>query len=130
MREVSLNDIADGISIEKIAKKFGHRDWKTIWKAPENRDLVSKRREPGKIQSGDDLVIPPNEKQLKEHEDELNSLNGARDANLKLRDALRAEVARREKSVQVYEDLIKSTVQCKNDILDGLAWSLATGAGR
>lgn len=109
-----------GDTLDKIARKFGHQDGKTIWKDPENRDIANKRREPGNLQPGDKLVIPPNEKQLKANADELKSLNACRDASLKLRDALANDVTRQEKSVQVYEDLIKSTVKCKNDILEGL----------
>jgi hypothetical protein len=120
---VSLNKIhlvKKDEALEDIAKHYGHRDWKTIWKAPENRAVVSKRREPKGIAAGDKLVIPPNEKQLKQNASNLASLAQARNGELKVRAALVEEVARREKSVKVYDELIKGFVETLKQVVGTL----------
>lgn len=50
----------------QIAKKYGHKDWKIIWKDPKNKPLVKKRKDPEGIQPGDVVVIPPTQKELAE----------------------------------------------------------------
>lgn len=45
-------------TIESIAKSYGFRDWKEIWKYPDNRALVSKRKEAKNLEPGDELIVP------------------------------------------------------------------------
>lgn len=47
-----------GDHISKIAKKFGFRDYQTIWNDPENADLKKKRRNPNILYPGDIVHIP------------------------------------------------------------------------
>jgi hypothetical protein len=55
--------VKKGDTLAGIAKQFHHAKWQTIWNAPENKSLVSKRKKPEAIEPGDQLTIPLNEKQ-------------------------------------------------------------------
>jgi hypothetical protein len=123
----SLNQthkVNKGESLRVIAKKYGHNDWKTIWKAPENRTIVSKRSKPENIAAGDMLVIPPNQRQLKENAAKLLSLNQARDAVLKVWGGLKNDVGRLEKSIKVYDDLIKGSRETTQQVINQLERNL------
>ena len=50
--------IKKGETLTKIAKKWKHRKWQTIWDDPGNASLKKKRREADKIEPGDVLFIP------------------------------------------------------------------------
>jgi len=66
MSKLEVYNIKKGDTLGSIAKQFQHRKWETIWNAPENKSLASKRKKPELIQSGDQLTIPANEQQQKE----------------------------------------------------------------
>ena len=110
--------------LEDIAKKYGHRDWRTIWKAPENKAVVSKRAKPEGIQPGDLFVIPPNEKQAKELALKLAGLNQTRNANMKLRQTLDNEVGRIQRKVKVFDDLIEGSRDSTEKIVHELERNL------
>jgi len=63
---MELYKVRKGDTLAGIAKQFQHRKWETIWNDPENKKLVSKRKKPEAIEPGDQLQIPPNEKQQAE----------------------------------------------------------------
>ena len=50
--------VKSGETLSVIAKKYKIKDWKTIWEAPENKDLAKKRKKPESIQAGDTVMIP------------------------------------------------------------------------
>ena len=60
---VQTYKVKKGDTLASISKQFQHRKWETIWEAPENKTLILKRKKPDAIQPGDQLTIPPNEKQ-------------------------------------------------------------------
>lgn len=45
-------------TISGIASHFGIRDWHQVWNAPQNAGLRAKRRQPEKIQPGDQVYVP------------------------------------------------------------------------
>ena len=53
--------VEQGDYLSKIARTFGFVDYKTIWDAPENKDLKEKRKNPNVLFPGDELVIPDKE---------------------------------------------------------------------
>ena len=63
--------VAKGDTLTGIAKKYGVKDWNTIWNFPENSSVVSERKKPELIQAGDSFIVPPSEKELKEYEKAL-----------------------------------------------------------
>lgn len=56
--------VAKSDKVATIAKKYGHKDWKLIWKDPANKKLVKLRGKPEKIEPGDFITIPPNQAEL------------------------------------------------------------------
>ncbi|MFN3973379.1 MAG: hypothetical protein ACK4L4_18835 [Gemmobacter sp.] len=67
--------IAKNEKLDAVIKKYGHKDWKIIWKDKANAALVSKRKEPENLQPGDIVVIPPNAKQAEEIAEYIFKLN-------------------------------------------------------
>jgi hypothetical protein len=67
--------IAKNEKLDAVIKKYGHKDWKIIWKDKANAPLVSKRKEPENLQPGDVVVIPPNAKQAQEIAEYIFKLN-------------------------------------------------------
>lgn len=64
--------------IKAIAKKYGFKDWKEIWKHPGNKPLVSKYKDPSGLQPGDILTVPAlNEKERVEHREKVRELGVA-----------------------------------------------------
>ncbi|MBL4918714.1 hypothetical protein [Szabonella alba] len=61
--------------LDSVIKKYGHKDWKIIWKDKANASLVSKRKEPENLQPGDVVIIPPNAKQAQEIAEYIFKLN-------------------------------------------------------
>ncbi len=59
-----IHKVKKGEKLIGIAKKYKHKNWKTIWNAPENKKLVSKRKKPEQIQPGDVLIIPFNQAEM------------------------------------------------------------------
>ena len=108
-----------------IAKKYGHKDWKKIWEAPDNKALAKKRKAPEKIEPGDILIIPLSAKQQQENDKEFLALNEARNAELALCDAMAGEIARLEKRIKVLDELIKGQVEWTKGIVADLNKNLA-----
>ena len=55
---MTTHTIKQGEHISKIALKYGFRDYRTVWNAPENSDLKKKRVNPNVLLPGDILYIP------------------------------------------------------------------------
>lgn len=66
MFKPTQHKIAKNEKLDQVVRKYGHKDWKLIWKDKGNSALVSKRKTPENLQPGDMVNIPPNEKQIKE----------------------------------------------------------------
>ena len=122
---MTTHKVNKGEKLEDIAKKYGHRDWKTIWKAPENKGVVSRRAKPEAIQPGDLLVIPPNEKQAKETAAKLATLQQARAGNMKLRQTLESELNRIQRKVRVFDELIQGNRESTEGIVRELERNLS-----
>lgn len=54
----STHIVQQGECLSSIAKKYGYRDWRTIYRAPENAALRRKRPNPNILHPGDEIVIP------------------------------------------------------------------------
>lgn len=116
--------VSKGDTLSGIAKKYGHKDWKTIWKAPQNRGIVSKRGNPESIQPGDILIIPPSEKETKELEQRINYLHIARNADLNLIDVLRNEAARLQGKITLFDELMADDAESTKAIVKELEKNL------
>ncbi len=55
---MSVYEVKQGDHISSIAKKFGFRDFKTIWDDPQNADLKKLRGNPNVLFPGDEVIIP------------------------------------------------------------------------
>jgi hypothetical protein len=112
--------VVKGDTIETIARKHKLRDGKMLWHAPENKDLVGRRKKPENLQPGDKVAVPPTEKERKEAAARLTALTRSRDANLKLRDMLCKDVARRSQSFNAMVSLMTTSRRTKNDLVNKL----------
>lgn len=112
--------VKKGEQLQGIAKKFGHKSWKTIWDAPENKKVVQSRRQPEQIQPGDILVIPPNEKQIKEVQAKVAELRAERDAEYGLYQALKEEASRLQEKRDVFDRLIRSHEENTSAVINEL----------
>lgn len=121
----TTHKVKKGDTLIGIAKKYGHRDWKAIWDAPENKAVVKKRKDPKKIDTGDVLHIPLNAKQQKENDAELLKLNDARNAEAQALKVLDNEVTRLEARVKLYDSLIKGEVEFTKSLVAQLKANLA-----
>jgi LysM domain len=117
MPETESYKIKKGDTLGSIAKQFGHKKWETIWNARENKPLVSKRKKPEAIQPGDQLTIPPNEKQQKEEELNLKQTQ-------QLQQSLESQTAKLKEQIKIYDDLIKQNQEMNEQILKELEDSL------
>jgi hypothetical protein len=52
------HEVRRGETLISIARQHKIRDWRTLWDAPENRELKHKRTSPNQIRPGDVVVIP------------------------------------------------------------------------
>ena len=106
--------LAKGEALDGIAKKY-RTDPKALWKAAENKALVTTRGKPEALLPGDLIVIPPSGKELKEATQKVEQLRKMRDAAGKLLDTLEKEDQRTQRRIKVYGELIvdnrKSTVE-------------------
>jgi hypothetical protein len=59
-----IHTVQQGDTLYKIAKKYGFRDWRTIYNHADNADFRKKRSNPNIIYPGDKISIP--EKETKE----------------------------------------------------------------
>ena len=59
-----VHKVVKGDTLSGISKKYGHKHWKDVWDAKENKAIVSKRKEPRSIQPGDTLIIPFTAKEI------------------------------------------------------------------
>lgn len=105
-------------SLEEIAKKYGHKDWKVIWSAPENKKLVQKRKKPEAIDPGDVLFIPLNDKQKKEQEKSDKAAADKKAAELKAAQTLlktcEEDVKASKAKLKALVGMIKSHVTAAN----------------
>lgn len=70
--------VAKNEDIKSIAKKYGFKDWKEIWKHPGNKALASKSKDAPNLQPGDILTVPAlNEKERAEHREKVRTLGMA-----------------------------------------------------
>jgi len=120
--KVIKNDTLSG-----MAKKYGHKDWKTIWNAPENKSIVSKRKKPELIQPGDIFIIPPNERELKDVEQRIVYLNNIRNKDaaaykelLEYVKTLEAKIAGLETSIDDEKSSTAEFLKTQKDNLDEL----------
>jgi hypothetical protein len=102
-----------GDKLEEIGRKYGHRDWRTIWRAPENKFIVLKRGKPENLQPGDTIVIPPNEK-------ESSRLNGA----LKTKASLEEDLDRIKRKLKLIDELIVEDKKNTDSIVKELEGNL------
>lgn len=112
--------VAKGDTLDSVARKYKVRDGKTLWAAPENKELAGRRKKAENVQPGDKLVIPPSEKEKKEAAAKLEALKKALAANLKLRDTLRKDTARRAQAFNAMVSLIMASTRSKNDMVSKL----------
>lgn len=116
--------VSKGETLDGIARKY-RADPKTLWKAAENKALVTKRGKPEGLLPGDVIVIPPSEKELKEATQKLEQLRKMRDAAGKLLDVLEKEDQRTQRRIKVYSELIvdnrKSTIEVVGELKKTLA---------
>lgn len=66
MPKYHTHKVAKSDTPKTISKKYGHRDFKTIWTDKANKSLVSKRKKPEALVEGDVLKVPFNEKETKD----------------------------------------------------------------
>jgi hypothetical protein len=57
----TYHTVVQGDYLAKIARQYGFADWRTLWNAPENKDLKDKRKNPNVLFPGDSLFIPDKE---------------------------------------------------------------------
>lgn len=69
--ELKKHKVAKGETMIGIAKKYKHKDWKTVWDHKENAALKKKRKHPTKILRGDVVVIPETAADRKKREKEF-----------------------------------------------------------
>lgn len=62
--------VIQGECLSSIAKKYGFKNWKTIYEHPENKNLKEKRSTPNILFPGDRIIIP--DKSLKQVDLETN----------------------------------------------------------
>lgn len=99
--------VARGDNLTKIAKKYNHKKWQTIWNAPENKKIVSKRKVPEKIEPGDLIVIPFNEKQQSDIASEAYECTSTQHLEGEFRQALEKRKSNLERSISS----LKSTMR-------------------
>jgi chromosome segregation ATPase len=101
-----IHKVVKGEALDGIAKKY-HTDAKSLWKAPENKALVSKRGKPELLQPGDTIVVPPDAKAVKAASQRTDELQQGRDAALALLETLENETARIQRRIKTYVELIE-----------------------
>lgn len=50
--------VQQGDCLSRIARRYGVKDWRTVWHAPENAELRRKRKNPNILFPGDTVVVP------------------------------------------------------------------------
>jgi len=92
-------------SLSKIAKQYDFSNWKDIWEHKLNKDLVSTRKKPEKIQPGDKVMIPPNpkaEEEMARLELVLEKLRKLREESEKGFDAMEEDLEKQYEDLQAY----------------------------
>lgn len=69
--------VKKGDTLSGIAKKYKHKNWKTIWDHPANKRVKSQRKKPEAIEPGDVFTIPPNEAEKKKQQSEQDQMAAA-----------------------------------------------------
>jgi N-acetylmuramoyl-L-alanine amidase len=59
-----IHTVVQGEFLSSIAKKFGFRDYRTIWDDPQNAKLKKSRPDPNVLYPGDQLYIPDKEQKI------------------------------------------------------------------
>jgi len=118
--EIHTVKVKKGETVEGIARKYKLRDAKALWSAPANKAVADKRKKPENIQPGDELVIPPSEKALKEAAAKLAGLKRSRETNVRLRVILRSRTARAAQSFNVLEGVIRASKAHQAELIDKL----------
>ena len=119
MPEPQTHKLAKGDTLEGVAKKY-RADAKAVWKAPENKALVAKRGKPEALQPGDVLVIPPDPKSVKAAAQKAEQLRRGREAAQQLLATLKNEVARTQRRIKTYEELIEFNKKSAAEIVGEL----------
>jgi hypothetical protein len=89
-----------GDNLDGIAKKHGLKDGSVIWKLPDNKAIAAKRKKPEDLQAGDTLVIPPNEKEMKEAQHAAEKAVDVFDGEIKRTNEKIAALDKLEKNVE------------------------------
>lgn len=50
--------VEQGECLSRIAHRYGIKDWKKVWNAPENDGLRKKRKDPNVLLPGDEITVP------------------------------------------------------------------------
>ncbi|MCH2164030.1 MAG: LysM peptidoglycan-binding domain-containing protein [Marinovum sp.] len=100
--------VKKGDTLTFIAKAHKHAKWQTIWNAPENKGVVSKRKKPENIEPGDLLVIPLNEAQSKAYQMEVYNTQCMLDQETRLVEQLDKDIKRFSTSIKNLKN-IKAT---------------------
>ncbi len=109
--------IKKGDTLSGIAKQHGHKKWETIWDAPENKALVSKRKKPELIQPGDQLTIPPNENDKKAADEALAKTNA-------LKDTLKSQEEKLKQQIKSLNEVIAEHEQMSDRFIKELEGTL------
>lgn len=67
--------VKKGETIQTIAKKYGFKDWKDVWKHPGNKQLNKTKKDGKGLAPGDTVTVPAlNEKEREERREKLRTL--------------------------------------------------------
>lgn len=126
MPQAVKHKVTKSDKVIQIAKKYGHKDWKVIWKDPKNKPLVKKRKDPERIQPGDIVVIPPTQKELAEAAKYATQLQEAMIAEME-HEAYCLEFA---KQFSRLAETNKNSAKTSRKSYDELIWKTKYVAGR
>jgi len=101
-----IHKVKKNEKLADIPKKYKHKDWKDIWKAPENKRLASKRKKPDQLEPGDVLTIPFNAAQWTEITNEIAGWQAMMAADTELLDYFESSRANSEITIKKVKDLV------------------------
>ena len=52
------HSVAQGETIQRIAKQHGIANWRAVWQHPHNAELRARRRDPNVLAVGDEVFVP------------------------------------------------------------------------
>lgn len=133
--------VKKGETLIKIAKKWKHKKWQTIWDAPENAKVRKKRADPEKIEAGDILFVPYTLQEQKAILEAKLALLSLADGERALAESMLAQAGATSKAAKLalkrhknvdkeFKDIIAMLKKCAKDtkkMKDGvdIAWALA-----